>query len=204
MTLANDPRGFSCGEVHALFHPFHTRHLAACCGCGDPKCRVWKQIRSVGVAELYAEIFRRFTSVEFIVDSSKPPVWIMDRTRQSKLKGIEVANVLIWKTPDEFFASRTKRGEDKGWSAAWINYYRMYFASVPNWISVRYSDLINDRTVLRDLCAALEIPYFPKKHDYWLKTQHTLFGNSSAKIHLYDESSKEYETVGRRAATHRR
>ena len=192
MTLANDPKGFSCGEVHAIFHPFRNHHLSLHCGCGDSECDVWEQIRAGGATRLYQEIFRLFPEVEFVVDSSKPPVWIMDQILQSKSTGIEVVNLLIWKTPEEFYASRAKRGEVKGWATAWINYYRMYFASIPSWVSVRYADLINNSSVLERLCQAIDIPYFPDKHEYWRKTQHTLFGNSSAKIHLYDASSVQY------------
>ncbi len=146
----------------------------------------------MGVAGLYREIFRLIPQTEFIVDSSKPPVWIMDQTLRAKAQRIELANVVIWKTPDEFFASRVRRGEERGWSDAWINYYLMYFGSVSDWISVRYSDLVNDKTVLPKLCEALGIRYFPEKHEYWRKTHHTLFGNDSAKIHLYGESSSQF------------
>ncbi len=194
MTLANDTHGFSCGEVHAIFHPFRHHHLqlAAQCGCGDPECTIWNRVRMAGSRGIYPTIFGLLPEVEFIVDSSKPPVWIMDQSRRSKRSGLDVRNVLIWKTPDEFLASRAKRGEEDRWSATWINYYRLYFASVSNWISIRYSSLTSDPLALPALCSALDIPYFAEKHEYWRKTQHTLFGNSSAKMHLYDKASAPY------------
>lgn len=38
MILANDPSGFSCGEVLALFHPTRSYHIDPLCGCGDRDC----------------------------------------------------------------------------------------------------------------------------------------------------------------------
>ena len=38
MILANDPKGFSCGEVNALFNPYRPHHTDPLCGCGDINC----------------------------------------------------------------------------------------------------------------------------------------------------------------------
>jgi len=193
MILANSPKGFSCGEVDAIFWPYRKKHVRFECGCGDHNCRIWHDIKKSGVRNLYLNIFDKHPEVEFIVDSSKNPAWIQNQVRDLNRCGIKVKNVLIWKTPEEFLHSRIKRNEKNGWRRAWINYHRLYFYMVKDWDAVRYSELVRSRGVLGRLCDKLEIPYFEGKERFWEKTHHTLFGNTSAKIHLYDRTSANYQ-----------
>jgi hypothetical protein len=195
MTLANDPRGFSCGEVHALFHPFRSHHLDPRCACGDAECDVWSQVRAAGERNVYSTIFERLPTIDFIVDSSKPSVWIRDQAERSRRLGLRVVHLLIWKTPEEFYNSRARRGETAGWAQAWVNYHRFYFANVSKWRSIRYSDLVTRPEALQEVCDFISIPYFAQKHEYWRKTHHTLFGNATAKIHMYDASSDRYKEI---------
>jgi len=79
------------------------------------------------------------------------------------------------------------------WERAWISYHRLYFRMVQGWRSVRCADLVSSDTTLKRLCEAIGLEYFPGKHEYWNKTHHTLFGNHSAKLHLYQKGSAAYE-----------
>jgi len=195
MMLANDPHGFSCGEVQALFQPWRPHHLQPSCGCGDSTCTLWQNVRRAGKHRLYHTLFSHFPEVNFIVDSSKNPTWIHEQTVRLQHQNMDVQHVLIWKTPLDSAASFQKRNRLALWEKHWINYHRSYFTSIDHWISISYRELIHDSTRFAQLCHQLDIPYFEGKHRYWEKTHHTLFGNTSAKIHLYAPQTATYETA---------
>jgi len=188
MILANDPKGFSCGEVYALFHPFRPHHIHPICGCGDENCRIWSHILKNGEKHLYNTIFDMFPHIEFIVDSSKNPFWIKQQTKNIEGKGIRITNLLIYKTPIELASSFYKRNRLEYWGKSFVNYHKLYFTLINNWISLGYNKLVKDISTLRELCNYLGIKYFKGKEKYWTKKHHTLFGNTSAKIHLYSEN----------------
>jgi hypothetical protein len=186
MTLANDERGFSCGEVYAIFYPYRKHHYDLD-SLGESSTIDWRQIKTDGAENLYANIFNRLPDINFIVDSSKHPIWIADRTAGLEKSGIEVKNILIWKTPAELYQSRKKRGRGKKWEREWLGYHSYYMRLIKNWRAIKYSDLTSRRDSLEKLCRELGIDYFPNKEKFWQKSHNTLFGNWSAKIHL-DES----------------
>lgn len=191
MILAHDPKGFSCGEVRALFHPWRPHHVNPECGCGEETCDVWRQVLQHGEDALYETIFDRFDA-DFIVDSSKDLFWMKRQTETLRRKNIDVEHILIWKTPLELAYSFKKRGRLKEWKKSWINYQRAYFALISKYRAIKYSDLTTNESTLEALCDYLEIPHFPDKSQYWLKTHHTLFGNTAAKIHLYSQDSEKF------------
>lgn len=193
MMLSTGTRGFSTGEVVAMFYPYRPHHLNPSCGCGDESCTLWSTLRHKGAANLYQEIFYRFPDVDYIVDSSKDPYWIEMQSRMLTKQGIDVSHVLIAKTPTEFAKSRLKRGLAKDWGKDWVAYHRLYFSKVNDWISVRYSDLAKrPGETLRIVCESADIEYFSGMERYWEDIHHTLFGNDSAKIHLYAPESESF------------
>jgi|GEM_PF-1479441 len=193
MTLANSPQGFSCGEVNALFLPYRPHHLAPACGCSNESCDLWKIIRSAGQNHFYEKIFELLPEIRFIVDSSKDPLWIHDRSIDLRNLGLSVENVLIWKTPKEYYLSCAKRGEESGWKRRWVNYHRFYFSMVDGWQGVKYSDVSTSDNILSLLCQRIGISYFEGKRNYWEKESHILFGNTSAKVHLYGQGTDRYK-----------
>lgn len=197
LILSNSPSGFSCGEVCAFFYPYREHHVKPLCGCGNPDCQVWRTIKNSGLKNLYTTIFKLFPKVDFIVDSSKDPLWISDRTSELREQGIDVRNILIWKSPVEFYHSRAKRNKEKGWQKEWTRYHKLYFRMIKEWYSIRYIDLVSRAESIRKASAYLGIEYFEGKEKFWNKTQHSLFGNTSAKIHLYRRGSGNYQTYKR-------
>jgi hypothetical protein len=193
LMLANSRDGFSCGEVSQMFYPFRQHHFNIICGCGDPECSLWHKIQRAGVDRLYDTIFELFPSVSYIVDSSKDPLWIQQRTKTLIRSGVGIENVLIWKTPEEYYHSCAKRGQERRWENAWINYHRLYFRMIDDWHAVRCADVVASPDSLRLLCEQIGVPYFEGKHRYWEKVHHMLFGNHSAKRHLYQKGTKAYE-----------
>ena len=192
LIIANDPKGFSCGEVRALFRPWRPHHINPTCGCLERSCDIWPKILKNGEKHLYETIFDLF-DVDFIVDSSKDLFWIHRQSINLKKLNIEAKNVLIWKTPLEIAHSFKKRGRLNEWRKNWLFYHRAYLTILDKYFPVKYSEFTTREQVLVDLCQYLEIPYYSDKIEYWNRTHHTLFGNTSAKIHLYPRDSEEYK-----------
>lgn len=192
MTLGNDPRGFSCGEVRNFLNPTRPHHMTLPCGCGQKDCKIWEQIKNKGQERLYDTIFERFPEVDFIVDSSKSPFWIRSQRERLFKKGIQTKSILIWKTPLELAHSYQKRGHLQAWERSWVNYHRLFYTLVSDWRAVNYQQYTNNGTVLRKACRYLEIPYFLGKERFWEKAHHVLGGNHSARVHLYSANSEGY------------
>jgi hypothetical protein len=53
----------------------------------------------------------------------------------------------------------------------------------------------NPTETLENLCERVGINYFTNKELYWNFTHHTLFGNTSAKVHLYPEETVNCENI---------
>jgi len=193
LMLANAIDGFSCGEVNLLFNPYRQHHFNINCSCGDPHCLIWHEVKRAGPDNLYATIFRLLPNVSYIVDSSKDPLWIQRQTKNLICSEIAVENVLIWKTPQEYYHSCAKRGLERGWESAWINYHKLYFRMVNSWHAVPCSQVVASTDSLRMICECIGLDYFEGKHRYWEKIHHMLFGNHSAKRHLYQKGTDAYE-----------
>jgi hypothetical protein len=200
LTLANDPAGFAAGEVFHLFRPMRERHLphVMVCGCGDPTCMHWDQVKKRGERNLYESIFELNPEVDFIVDASKNIVWIEEYTNHLERQGIQVQHVVIWKTLLEFAHSLNKKNrlqEGEGLKD-WTRYHRTFYSFLKDWRSVKYREYTQDQaTVLNAVCRYLEIPYFDGKERFWEKSHHVLGGNPSSRIHLYRKDSVNYQNV---------
>lgn len=191
MILANDRTGFSCGEVGALVYPFRHRHRSPPCGCGQPDCDIWHDPRAA-TTDVHRYLFNRFPELSHLVDSSKSVEWIWEQQRRLAGYGIASHNVLIWKSPQEYYQSRKKRSKERGWLQSWLGYHRRYMAVIDRFVSIRYSDLVSSPESLSALCRHLGIANWDGKISYWNKRHHTLFGNASAKIHLYPRNSSTH------------
>jgi len=193
MTLANDPRGYALGEPNSWLRPTQPHHHRLVCSCGDPHCTIWQDAKTVGETGLYDLIFGRYPEVEFIVDSSKNPLWIRSQSQGLKKRGIQVRNILVWKTPLESAQSWKKRGRLEDWERAWVNYHRLYLTLIDDWRAVEYRTFVQGTDCLRDVCDYLEIPFFEEKPRYWEKVHHVIGGSVTAKIHLLERGGAEYQ-----------
>lgn len=192
MILSNDPEGFSCGEIHALFYPYRKHHKKPTCGCGDSNCMIWENIKKQGVKNCYRAIFQLFPQITFIIDSSKNPLWIKYQMKQLQQQNISYKNILIWKHPLDIAASHYKRNQIDKWEQSWKNYHHLYFHLIQSFELIAYKDIIQSKMSLKKVCDILGIPFFEDKSRYWEKTQHTLFGNRTAKIHLWNQESSVF------------
>ena len=106
MMLSHDPAGFSCGELNARIFPYRAKHIDPPCGCGDPECEVWPST-SAEPDRVHLSLFENLPDKQFLVDSSKSPIWIDEQSKVLQRAGIKPVNVLIWKTPTELTMSVT-------------------------------------------------------------------------------------------------
>ena len=196
MILAHGRGGFSCGEVSATFHPYRRKHIHYLPHAGEAIQIRWDRLIAAGPNAFYSMIFSELPNIQRVIDSSKDPLWIAKRSAALEAQGIATRHVLIWKTPAEFYGSRKKRGRQRNWERAWINYHRHYFRHVRNFASISYKTLVTDQQALAILCDYLRIPYFSGKREYWRSHYQTLFGNASAKRHLLDIDSGDWESDG--------
>ncbi len=184
MMLSNSPKGFSLGEIHALFRPYRPHHFTPMCGCNNNECNIWSDVKSAGEDKLYSAVFKKFPKVDYLIDSSKNPLWIKEQSERLKKQNIDVQHVLIWKSPEYFAHSMLKRGKTK-WKKAWINYYQLYLHHIRNFHSIPYESLVESPSNrIKEVCNYCGIEYQPEMEAFWGKQHHTLFGNKSAKIHL--------------------
>lgn len=195
MIIANDKNGFSCGEIEALFYPYRKHHINPGCSCGIQSCNIWNCVYLNGPRRIYDSLEKIGIDVSYLVDSSKNPFWIKDQMKILDKKNKEYRNLLIWKTPLEFAHSFKKRNRNN-WEKYWIGYHLKYFALIKEWKAISYKDIINDKSKLKDVCDYIGINFYNGKEKYWKKTQHTLFGNNSAKIHLYSAEDDNYKKLG--------
>lgn len=191
LILANDPHGFACGELKPSLHPQRAEHIKRECSCYQPDCSIWPRVIVNGEKRLYSSIFNIVPDIRYVVDSSKNPLWIYDQSRRLRAQGVDVSHVLIWKSPDEFGQSMKKRNRTEGWVEEWIRYHKLYFSLMDEFVAVQYRKFTQDRSVLVDTCRQLGLEWFEDKAEYWNKVHHSLGGNYSARIHLYEGNKAE-------------
>jgi hypothetical protein len=191
MILANDAKGFACGEIRFLLHPHRLDDVDQINNVSEETRKIWYAIRKNGSDNTYETIFNIFPEVEFIVDSSKNPIWIHSQMSHLQKKGIEAKNILIWKTPLEFASSKRKRSRLRGWDQAWLTYHQLYNSLITEWKSVKYKELTKNKALLQQICHFLEIPFFLGKENYWEKEYHSFGGSYTARFHLYEKETAQ-------------
>ncbi len=184
LMLGNASDGFSAGEIVALFRPYAPHHILKDrnCFCDEADCDFWLRIKKGGEKKLYENLFNEL-GVEFIVDSSKNPLWIKDQIKYSKNQEYEIIPVIIYKSPIEFAYSKDKRGKLKGWDQAWTGTYKRLFHVFDDINTVEYKGLANDPgKKLESICKSIGIEYFEGKEKFWNnKSEHLLFGSGTVK-----------------------
>ncbi len=198
MMLGNDQKGISLGEVVAFFRPYRPHHILKNknCFCENEGCTFWRDMKKGGEKDLYRNIFDK-TSADFIVDSSKNPLWVKDQIKYSKKREYKVYPVIIYKTPLEFAYSKFKRDNLSGWKNRWIRVHLRLFAILDDFMTVKYQKLAKDPgKKLEELCDNLGIEYFDGKEKFWNnEAEHFLFGSDtvrySKKLVYYKEQYDE-------------
>lgn len=203
MILSYDEKGYSLGEVNALFRPYRPHHFDEINAV--KKNKMWNNILEAGEKDLFKNIFNSHPNIEFLVDSSKDPFWIADQSRRlQKNEQIEVKHILIYKTPMEIAHSYQKRNLYEKWERSWVNYYRLYFSLVGDFKTISYEDLVTNTEILKTTCEYLDISYFSNKQEFWNKKQTTFFGNNRTRFHTDNLDQKGEEKRGIDRDEHRK
>ena len=158
MILSNDEKGFSLGEINAIFRPYRLHHLQLRTELLSNK--VWEKIILDGENKLLPNLFETYQNVDFFVDSSKDPFWIKNQNDILNAKNIKFYNLLIYKTPEELSHSFHKRGILSSLEKHIKSYYTMYYYLIQNFVSISYKDLTTSNYLIKKICDYLEINYF--------------------------------------------
>lgn len=202
MILSNHPKGFSLGEISALFRPYRPHHFNAECGCQSPDCTIWRDVAKQSEGNVYKALFDMFPEIDFVVDSSKDPFWIEAQSRFALQQGFEVIHLLLWKEPAAFAHSMLKRRQEVKWHKHWTRYYRRYasiYSKLPPSIKFKampYEELVsNPDACVERICALAGIQKAENQEQFWNKEHHTLFGNDSAKVHLSEVEDQQPDSA---------
>ncbi len=178
LMLGNSPDAFSCGEVNAWFRPYRTHHFDIDCACGEKPCPIWETLKDVPEKQFHATVIEAL-QVNFVIDSSKEICWVIDSQEWAAAHGLTVFNLVLWKEPIDLAYSHWKRGRGlMSWRQEFVGYYSKIFQlRLPFW-AIKYEELVADPPAkLRQICAALNMPYFEGKEAFWNKQYHHLFGS---------------------------
>lgn len=184
LMLGNDSKGFSVGEMYALFRPWRPHHMLRDrgCFCEDPSCNFWSDLKEQGEKDIYNNIFEK-VGASFIVDSSKNPLWLKDQIKYSKDKEYQITPILIFKNPQEYAYSLYKRNKLEGWKKGWINTHKRLFTILDDFISVKYKELAkNPDSKLQSICKEVGISYQKGRKKFWKNQhEHFLFGSGTVR-----------------------
>ena len=138
--------------------------------------------------------------VDFVIDSSKDNVWIVDSNIWARRHNIDIVNLLLWKSPLELAYSFWKRGLClKDIRKGFVKYYGRFFQAGLPFVSVSFSELIaNPAEKLRDICSVTGMEYFEGKEQFWERKfdiqHHTLYGSSGVRKMLYGGDVKGFKS----------
>ena len=192
LMLGNNPDALSLGELSAFRNLYNT----VTCSCGQhDDCEVWSKIQHKNRHNYYKDL-SKLTGKETFIDSSKNTFWI----REQRMTQPYTPLVLIYKHPKNYAYSCMKRGnDDPRHMVTWIEYNSAILRLKPQAI-VSYYDLVHEpKVTLEILCNILELPYRKRQEIYWDRhaPHHLLYGSGSAKLHLWEKGTPEYDSRAR-------
>jgi hypothetical protein len=194
LMIGNSNKGFSTGELSRLFRLSLNIHQPRTWDYNDEIINFWNNIKSKGEKNVYNNLFDSFKNVEYIVDSSKNPIWIRNQIKYCKNKPFKLIPIITYKTPIEFAYSLFKRDNLRFWKKQWIKTYSILFYILNNFITVKYSLLAkNPKNHLELICKKIGIDYFEGKEKFWENNSkiYFLFGSDTlrkSKEHVYYNS----------------
>lgn len=191
LMLGNTPDAFSCGEVYAWFRPYRKHHFDIDCSCGQNPCPIWEKIKDVSENQFHATVFKKL-GVNFIVDSSKDPTWVLDTHTWAASNSFEVINILIWKDPVDLAYSYWKRGYKlDSWRKPFVSYYSKLLQIKIPIMAVSFNELTrNPQNKLMEICDFIGMPYFEGKERFWENQPHYLFGSGGVRNQVEAKESK--------------
>lgn len=194
LILGNAENAMVLGEIKNLFYPTRKHHFEELRKARESK--IWRAILDGGKKKLYSNLIKYFPSIDVFIDSSKDPFW--QRYHKQNEEEYSVKNVLIYKSPAELANSYIKRGRKTQWIRFYVNYHRRYSSAIEDFVSISYSQLINDPKYLKKLCENLKVDYFEGKNKYWEKKHQLFFGSNTVKSENAHHKSKQLSSGERK------
>lgn len=159
LMLATGPDAVACGEVAGWYRVARYR--------GADLPAAFKPLQEYEARSFHQQALNHF-EVDFIIDASKGIDWVIDTTRWSSQQNLKCFNILIWKDPVDLAFSKWKRGKFNSWRSHYLRYHERLFKAKVDFISVSYSDLIdNPSAKLELICSHIGMPYFEGKEKFW-------------------------------------
>lgn len=191
--LGNAPNAFSCGELYAKYRPFRPHHLDAECSCGRHPCPLWQQFGNADQQGIHSELMQ-VLGLDFVIDSSKDLAWFVDAQRWLQRTDLEVANLLIWKSPVAYLYSHWKRERTLELGRQhFIQYYSRFVDLGVPFATVSYEELAESPgDKLKSTCESIGMEYFEGKDRFWEKEHHVLFGTGGIRKQLQGGHSRIY------------
>ena len=185
LMLGNAPDAFACGEAMNHFRTFMKDQTRPSCVCGQVPCPVWCRLDNLTEDRFYATAFDRL-DVNYIIDSSWAPSWLLDARRWARQDEITVYNLFAWKNPLNLAYSFWKRGHGPMyWRRLFVKYYSRIFSAGLPLLTVNCGELVQDApTKLRQICDAIGMPYFEGKENFWELQHHLMYCNTGVRKQL--------------------
>jgi hypothetical protein len=180
LMLGNHEATFSTGEVVAWYWPYRKHHFDPQCGCGQPNCEIWEQLKAAPKEELHSAVLN-LPGIGHVVDSSKDLAWMLDAAEYAQSGGRQIHNVVIWKEPIELAYSHWKRESPlTSFRYEFLTYHeRLLDLGLP-FVAVRFNQLVSaPSATLQKICALTGLPVRERQEEFWNKQHHQLFGSAT-------------------------
>ncbi|MFW5895260.1 MAG: hypothetical protein ACOCT9_00800 [archaeon] len=186
LMIGNDPKGFSAGELYYLFRPNKpsVKLNKGDCFCNKKNCSFWSSIKDKCNEKVIYDCLFNELNIDFIVDSSKNPLWIRKQINYGSNKNYEIIPIIIYKTPLEYAYSRYKRDDLDIWKKSYLKVHKSIFYIMDDFVTIKYKDLAkNPSKKLKSICDSIGIDYFKGKEKFWNNdnTNHLIRGSPTLK-----------------------
>ena len=183
---------FNCGEPAFLFHDAWKDLDKA---WADPRQKYadrafWADVQRQGIERFFPAIHEK-TGAQIMIDCTNAE-WGRFALPQHTLldgSGIDVKDIMIWKSPLEQSYSYYRRNRDvMSWfDNRWVKRMNLFFENIDQPLLVRYRDVAKSPdTILPQICDALNMPYDPAIKEFWRVRQPCLFGNKGVIAELHE------------------
>lgn len=191
MVLGTAPNAFYVGEgakiryLHDEKKPLKKR---VCKICGEP-CPVWSKFHWDRSRPLYRQVAEH-TGASIIVDSTKNPEWINERTAELRQSGDRSALVLLLRDGRAVINSRLRKYPERDpnqqitdWMAQVDRSEALFEAFEGPKIRIHYEEFASTPDpVVRRICEVAGIRYQPGMLDFSSRPHHPLGGNNGTQF----------------------
>ncbi len=176
------------GKIRYLHDPRKPLHKRVCKICGET-CPVWSNFHWDKDAPLYRQVADH-VGASLLIDTTKDPAWIRERSRELKNAGDQANLVLLLRDGRAVVNSRLRKYPDRAPEAEierWLAQVRAGIALFEAFdgpkLRVYYETLSHDpQSVVEGLCSVFSLPYDPAMLAFQGGEHHPLGGNNATQF----------------------